>query len=62
MSESKTYQKLIGAFLYITVNTRPDIAANVTILSQFNKQPLSTEYAEAKRVLRYLKGIKGKML
>lgn len=62
MPDSKRYQKLIGALLYIAVNTRPDIAASVTILSQFNKQPVDTDWTEAKRVLRYLKGTKDKRL
>lgn len=62
MPDSGRYQKLIGALLYIAVNTRPDIAASVTILSQFNKQPSPADWTEAKRVLCYLKGTKGKKL
>lgn len=62
MSDSKQYQRLIGALLYIAVNTRPDIMTSVTILSQFNKQPSRTNWTEAKRVLRYLKDTKSKRL
>lgn len=44
--------------LYLAVNTRPDISASVTILSQSNKQPTSVDWNEVKRVARYLKGTK----
>ncbi|KAK2574753.1 hypothetical protein KPH14_013019, partial [Odynerus spinipes] len=62
MQENKKYQQLIGALLYIAVNTRPDIAASVTILSQYNKQPTEVDWTEAKRVARYLKGTRDKRL
>lgn len=52
------YQQLIGGLLYVTVHTRPDINASVTILSQYNKNPTQVDLNEAKRVLRYLKGTK----
>ncbi|XP_056647429.1 uncharacterized protein LOC130452135 [Diorhabda sublineata] len=56
MPNSERYQQLIGALLYLAVNTRPDIAASVTILSQYNKAPTMTDWTEAKRIARYLKG------
>ncbi|XP_031779661.1 secreted RxLR effector protein 161-like [Nasonia vitripennis] len=59
MPESKRYQQLIGALLYLAVNTRPDISASVTILSQYNKEPGTADWNEAKRVARYLHGTKG---
>ncbi|KMQ88191.1 hypothetical protein RF55_12357 [Lasius niger] len=49
------YQKLIGTLLYIAVNTRPDIAAPVAILSQFIKAPRKINWIELKRIGRYLK-------
>lgn len=58
MNENERYQQLIGALVYVAVNTSPDIAASVTILSQYNKQPLSSNWTELKRVVRYLKGTK----
>lgn len=58
MPESEKYQQLIGALLYLAVNTRPDIAASVTILSQYNKEPTALDWTEARRVVRYLKGTK----
>lgn len=33
MLDNKIYQKLIGCLLYISVNSCPDIAANVSILA-----------------------------
>ena len=47
MDQSDRYQQFIGALLYVVVNTRPDITASVTILSQYNK-----------RIGRYLRGTK----
>ena len=58
MRENEKYQQLIGALLYLAVNTRPDIAASITILSQKNKEPTEMDWTEAKRVVRYLKGTK----
>ena len=58
MPQSERYQQLIGALLYLAVNTRPDIVASVTILSQHNKAPTTADWSEAKRVARYLHGTK----
>lgn len=58
MKDGEKYQQLIGALLYISVNTRPDITASVCILSQYNKSPTDPDWVEAKRVARYLKGTK----
>ena len=58
MPDNGMYQQLIGALLYLAVNTRPDIAASVAILSQHNKEPTTVDWNEVKRVARYLKGTK----
>lgn len=50
------YRKLIGMLLYLTVNSRPDISASVSILSQKVSKPTVTDLTEVKRVIRYLKG------
>lgn len=52
---NKQYQKLIGCLLYVAINSRPDIAASVSILSRKVCQPSKEDWVEAKRVLRYLK-------
>ena len=50
------YHKVIGQLLYVSVNTRPDIAASVSILSQKVTNPSTKDWNELKRILRYLKG------
>ena len=42
--------------LYIAINTRPDISAAVSILSQKISKPTQRDWCELKRVVRYLKG------
>ena len=49
------YQELIGCLLYLSVNTRPDIAYAVSFLSQYNTNYTSTHWKLAKRLLAYLK-------
>lgn len=53
---NEVYRKLIGMLLYLSTNSRPDIAASVAILSQKVKNPRDTDMNEVKRVIRYLKG------
>lgn len=50
------YRKLIGMLLYVSVNSRPDITASVSILSQKLSCPTKLDLLEVKRVIRYLKG------
>lgn len=52
------YRKLIGMLLFLTTQTRPDIAASVSILSQKVTKPRTTDLNEVKRIIRYLKGTK----
>ncbi|KMQ86061.1 retrovirus-related pol polyprotein from transposon tnt 1-94 [Lasius niger] len=56
LKDNAQYQKLIGALLYIAVNTRLDIMASVCILAQRTINPTQSDWNEAKRVLRYLRG------
>ncbi|XP_054745996.1 uncharacterized protein LOC129250391 [Anastrepha obliqua] len=57
-SEMKVYpyQNLLGALMYLSVTTRPDIAFTVSFLSQFNSNYSLQHWKAAKRVLRYVKG------
>jgi hypothetical protein len=58
LDDNKEYQRIIGMLLYISTNTRPDIAASVSILSQRIKAPRKADLNEVKRVIRYLKATK----
>lgn len=50
------YRHLIGMLLYLSTNSRPDIAASVGILSQRIEKPRDVDMNEIKRVVRYIKG------
>ncbi|UYV67115.1 hypothetical protein LAZ67_4003928 [Cordylochernes scorpioides] len=52
------YQQLIGSLLYLSVVSRPDIAAPVCILSSRNQNPRNCDWNAAKRIVRYLKTTK----
>ncbi len=60
LSEMKKvpYEALIGSLMYAALGTRPDIKYTVQALSQFNARPGPTHWTAAKRVLRYLKGMR----
>lgn len=55
LDSAEQYQSIIGALLYIAVNTRPDIAIATSILGRRVSSPTTNDLIEAKRVLRYLK-------
>lgn len=54
MPDNKQYHCLVGALLYVAVNTRPDISASVSILSRRTSEPTEVDWLELKRVVRYL--------
>lgn len=56
LPNNEKYHKLIGSLLYLSVNTRPDITACISILSRKVAQPNEEDWNELKRVIRYLKG------
>ena len=49
------YMSLIGALMYASVCTRPDISHAVNLLARYNNDPCVRHWTAAKRVLRYLK-------
>lgn len=53
-SEHKNYRNLIGALLYISSGTRPDISFSVNYLSRFQNCSNQTLFKYALRVLKYL--------
>ena len=54
--EKQRYSSLVGALLYLSVGTRPDIAYAVNQLARFNSNPSKAHIKAGKRVLRYLRG------
>lgn len=56
--DQERYQKLIGMLLYVTTNSRPDIAASVSLLSQKVSKPSRKDWTELIRLIRYLKTTK----
>lgn len=54
--DNRMYQKFIGCLLYISVNSRPDISASVSILARRVSNPTQDDWNEVKRVIKYLKG------
>lgn len=52
--DNRRYHSLVGALLYVTVNTRPDVAVSVSILSRQVSCPTEVDWTELKRVVRYL--------
>lgn len=54
LPDNLLYRSLTGALLYVAVNTRPDIAASVSILSRQISHPTECDWTELKRIVRYL--------
>ena len=52
----KPYQRLIGKLMFLSCDTRPDIAFAVGQLSKHNSDPRAGHMKAAKKVVRYLKG------
>ena len=50
------YAELVGSLLYLTVNTRPDLAHAASVLSRFMSCATQEHWKAAKRVLRYIAG------
>lgn len=58
LHDNHEYRKLIGMLLYLTTNTRPDIAATVSILSKRVEKPREHDLVGVKQLVRYLIGTK----
>ncbi|KXJ71136.1 hypothetical protein RP20_CCG021379 [Aedes albopictus] len=54
LPDNKQFHSLVGALLYVATNTRPDIAAAISILSRKTSTPTQHDWTELKRVVRYL--------
>lgn len=55
LDKDAPYQELIGCLLYLSTNTRPDIAYVVSFLSHFNSKHTEFHWNLGKRVQSYLK-------
>jgi hypothetical protein len=52
---STDYRSIVGSLRYL-VNTRPDLAFSVGVVSRFMEAPSKTHWGAVKQILRYLKG------
>ena len=52
------YRELVGALMWLSVSTRPDIAFAVSSVSRYLDRPTKEHWNAAKRILRYVKGTK----
>lgn len=62
LNENLKDRAAIGSLLYISYNTRPDIAAATSILAQKVSSPMARDWNEVRRVMRYLKETEAMML
>ena len=56
-----SYSSIMGNLMYTQVYTRPDIAFVVGVLGRYLSDLGQSHWKEAKKVLRYLQGIKDLM-
>ena len=50
------FQSIVGALLYLSSRTRPDLAFAVSNVSKYCSRPTEKHWIALKRILRYLKG------
>jgi hypothetical protein len=55
LQSNEQYRQAVGALLYISTTTRPDITAATSILSRRISAPRQCDWTAVKRVIRYLK-------
>lgn len=55
-TDQERYCSCIGALLYLSTKTRPDLAFSVNTLSKFSSDPNEQHWCALKRVLRYVRG------
>jgi hypothetical protein len=55
MTESWNYRSIVGMMLYLSGNTRLDIAYGVSQVARFSHQPKQPHAVAVKRIVRYLK-------
>jgi hypothetical protein len=60
MKEAWSYPSVVGMMLYLSTNTRPDIAFAVSQVARFNHAPKQSHAMAVKRIVRYLAGTRDK--
>ena len=55
-----SYPSVVGMLLYLTTNTRPDIAFAVSQVARFTHNPKESHATAVKMIVRYLKGTRNK--
>ena len=60
--ENILYASVVGSLMYAQTCTRPDISFAVGMLGRYQSNPGLEHWKAAKKVLRYLQGIKNHML
>jgi len=55
-NESWEYPEIVGMFMFLTTNSRPDIAYSVNQCARFTHAPKTSHTKAIKRIIRYLKG------
>ena len=56
------YALVVGSIMYVQVCTRPDIAFSISMLGRYQSNPSMDHWRAAKKVLRYIQGMKEYML
>lgn len=56
IQEKWSYSSIVGMLLYLSTNTRPDIAYAVSQVARFNSAPKQSHAIAVKTIVRYLKG------
>ena len=54
------YSSIVGMMVYLSTNTRPDIAYAVSSVGRFNRCPKKSHASAVKTIIRYLKGTRDK--
>jgi hypothetical protein len=54
IKEKWNYASLVGMLLYLSTNTRPDIAYTVSQVAQFTSNPKQSHASAVKMIVRYL--------
>ena len=60
MKEDWSYRSVVGMLLYLSTNTRPDIAFAVSQVARFSNDPKQSHATAVKTIVRYLVGTRDK--